>query len=75
MSIANPLHTGFQCSAVFVDSICYLCFMLVFIMLSFMFLVAACWDGLASWLSCVWVFLCVFVAYSCGVPIRVWSLI
>ena len=44
----------------FVDTFCYLCFMVIFVMLSFLFL-AALWSSagkqLASWLFCVLCFL------------------
>ena len=45
MSIVNPLYARlywpFQASASFVDPFCYLCFMLIFVMPSYLFLVVA----------------------------------
>ena len=74
MSIAYPLHTGFLSGAVFVDSICYLCFMLVFIMPSCLFLMAMWSPAGMGWplSSRVCGIFCVFAAFSCGVPGRVW---
>ena len=34
-------------------------------------LVVACWDGLASWLSCVWCFLVFVIAIPYDVPAQV----
>ena len=57
MSIVR-VNRPFQGGASFVDPFCYLCFMLVIVMPSCLFL-AALWSpaGLASWLSCAWCFL------------------
>ena len=81
MPIVKPLHARvywlFQGGASFVDPFLSFMFMLVFVMPSFLFL-AALWSpngrgGLLD-LLCV-VFPCVFVAFPCGVPGRVWCLV
>ena len=52
------VNRPFQCGASFVGPFCYLCFMLVIVMSSCLFL-AVLWSpaGLASWLSCMWCYL------------------
>ena len=59
------------------DHLCYLCYLLVFVMLSCLF-IAALWSstgkGLTSWLLFV-MFNCVFVTFSCGILVQVWYLI
>ena len=66
----------FKGGASFVDPFCYLCFMFVFVMLSYLFLAALrspVGIGLTSWLSCVLYFL-VFLSLF-GILGQVWYLI
>ena len=62
MSIVNPLHARaywpFQDSTSFADPVCYLCFMLVFAMLSCLFLAVLCWPDRRDWPLVYGVFLC-----------------
>ena len=61
----------FQGSASFVDTFCYLYFMFVFVMLSYLWSLVG--KGLTPWLSCV---LCFLVFFSLiGISGQVWYLI
>ena len=71
VAIVNPLrarvYRPFQGGAFFVDPFCYLCFVLVFVMPSCLFIVVVCWEGLPLDSLVYGVCLC-FVAFPCGVP-------
>ena len=72
MRVVFNISNLFQGDASFVDPFCYLCFIFVFVMLSYLFLAALlspAGKGLTSWLSCVvfFVFLSLF-----GISGQVW---
>ena len=70
---SSEFYRPFQCGASFVILSCYLCFTLVFIILSCLFLVALLSPAgkwLTSWLSCVW-WILVFLSLS-HMVFRVW---
>ena len=64
--------------SLFVAPFCHLCFVFVFVILSFLFL-AALWSpagkGLTFWLLCVVCISCVFVIFPYDVQGQVWYLI